>query len=140
MVVPPYWKEIGMKQGTSSLHRNTSRSNRCSTRYSSFSAPARQRSISLTCHAPQAMPCVIGERDRLPRVLSNLVGNAVKFTPPCGRISVHVRLLEEGPRRDLARAADREGDRASTRGSDLAESVPGRGTTFHFTVPCAPPS
>jgi signal transduction histidine kinase len=60
-----------------------------------FEAPARQRGISLTCDAPPAVPCVIGERDRLLRVLSNLVSNAVKFTPPNGQISVRARLIEE---------------------------------------------
>lgn len=130
-----------------------------------FEAPARQRSISLTCHAPQAVPCVIGERDRLLRVLSNLVGNAVKFTPPHGRISVHARLLEEAlhfsvedtgpgiPSEGIPQLFDRfwQANRTARVGIGLglpiakaiveahggriwAESVPGRGTTFHFTV------
>lgn len=136
-----------------------------------FDAPARQRSISLTCHAPQAVPCVIGERDRLLRVLSNLIGNAVKFTPARGRIRVHARLIEEAlhfsvedtgpgiPSETIPQLFDRfwQANRTGRVGIGLglpiakaiveahggriwAESVPGRGTTFHFTVPCAPPS
>lgn len=46
-----------------------------------FDAPARQRSISLTCHAPQAVPCVIGERDRLLRVLSKFYWQCCQVHP-----------------------------------------------------------
>lgn len=131
-----------------------------------FEAPARQRSISLTCQAPQAVPCLIVERDGLLRVLSNLVGNAVKFTPPHGRISVHARPVEGAlhfsvedtgpgiPSESLPQVFDRfwQANRTERGGIGLglpiakaiveahggriwAESIQGRGTTFHFTVP-----
>jgi len=135
-----------------------------------FEAPAQQRGISLTCHAPPATPAVLGERDNLLRVLSNLVGNAVKFTRRGGRISVHVRLLDQAvqfsvedtgpgiPSESFPQLFERfwQADRTRRGGLGLglpiakaiveahggriwAESVVGRGATFHFTIPCARP-
>ena len=128
---------------------------------------ARAKRISISAEIPAGLPPVNGDRDRLEQVLSNLVGNAFKFTPEGGRVMVRARKVDDSvqitvedsgpgiPASDLPRIFDSywRGDRASRDGAGLGlaickgiveahggtiwvESVLGRGTTFHFTVPC----
>lgn len=109
------------------------------------------------------------DRERVVQVLSNLVGNAIKFTPPGGEIRVTaeswagmVRLAvrDTGPGiapEQLPRIFDRywhADTRESRQGAGLglyiakgivehhggriwAESAPGQGSTFYFTLPAA---
>ena len=49
---------------------------------------ARERGIHLTCSAPASLPCVMVDRRRFQQLLGNLLANAVRFTPPDGRIEV----------------------------------------------------
>jgi PAS domain S-box-containing protein len=53
---------------------------------------ARQRSIELTAQLPRDMPDVCVDAARVQQVISNLVGNAIKFTPAGGRIVVRASL------------------------------------------------
>jgi signal transduction histidine kinase len=116
---------------------------------------------------------VWADADRVVQVLVNLVGNAVKFSPPGGRVRLSaqedaaagtVRLTVRDSGRGIE-AADLErifepfeqanaGDRLARHGSGLglaisraivvrhggriwAESTPGVGSAFHFTLPLA---
>ncbi len=44
--------------------------------------------------APDVPTHLVGDRDRLLQILINLLGNAIKFTPPGGTVSLHVRTIE----------------------------------------------
>lgn len=117
---------------------------------------------------PEAFPILLStfDDDRISQVLNNLVGNALKFTPKHGRISLAARRVggellmsvrDSGcgiPEDELERVFDRfwQVPGGAKGGSGLglyisrciveahggriwAESTPGQGTTFSFTLP-----
>ena len=53
-------------------------------------------SLSLVIQIPAGLPLFQGDEDKLRRVLVNLLGNAIKFTPRDGNITVEVGLGENG--------------------------------------------
>jgi len=56
------------------------------------------KSIDFTLRAQPSSKRIVGDAHRLEIVLTNLIGNALKFTPPGGRIQVHVEDAAEGVR------------------------------------------
>jgi signal transduction histidine kinase len=133
-----------------------------------FKAEAAMKSIVLEIDVDDRLPPVSADRHRMMQVFSNLVGNAMKFTPAKGTIRVkaeredgHVRFTvsDSGPGipqehlQDIfkqywqAKRTERmgaglglpiaKGIVEAHGGTIWAESEPGRGTTFHFTLPLA---
>ncbi|MCS7178383.1 MAG: ATP-binding protein [Anaerolineae bacterium] len=51
---------------------------------------AQERSVSLSLERPASLPLVLADRDRLAQVMGNLLTNALRYTPPEGRITVRV--------------------------------------------------
>jgi len=51
---------------------------------------AQKKSLALTTQISGDIPAVQGDRDKLYRVLTNLVGNAIKYTPQGGHIQVEI--------------------------------------------------
>jgi signal transduction histidine kinase len=74
--------------------------------YELFKAQAVTSSISLQYHVDDGVPPVYADRHRVLQVLSNLIGNAMKFTPPGGMVtyraesrdsSVLIAVADSGP-------------------------------------------
>lgn len=137
----------------------------------SLSALAEQRQLTLTGGAEPGVDPVLIDAQKVSRVLSNLVGNALRHTPSGGDVQVQARPAGQWVEvevsdngyginpEDLPHIFERfyRGEKSrsrSTGGSGLglaiahgivkahggriwAESEPGQGTTFCFTVPRA---
>jgi two-component system, sensor histidine kinase and response regulator len=57
---------------------------------------AEEKHISIDLCAPDDLPAVCGDRDKVEQILWNLIGNAVKFTAPHGAVTVTADAAPEG--------------------------------------------
>ena len=102
-----------------------------------FELVARQQNVRLDCEIDPAIASVHADRDRLFQVIGNLLGNALKFTPPGGRVSLRAHLRADDaeisvqdsgpgiPPQNLPHVFDRfwRGDRASRTGAGLGLAI-----------------
>ena len=57
---------------------------------SGFKKQARDKGITISLDVSEALPKVMGDRDRVEQVMVNLLDNAIKYTPVDGSVSVSV--------------------------------------------------
>jgi signal transduction histidine kinase len=57
-----------------------------------YMAQAREKQIDLSFQLPPKLPVLLGDRDKISLGLHNLVGNAIKYTPEGGKITVCVTV------------------------------------------------
>ncbi len=136
---------------------------------------AKTKSVSIETDISAGLPLISADPNRLVQVLVNLIGNAIKFTPANGKITVscspsadgsslEVRVKDTGvgiPKDDLNKIFDKFYQTKERPVSDIsgtgiglaivkeivelhggkvwAESEPGSGAVFIFTMPLAVP-
>ncbi|HEX9462869.1 MAG TPA: ATP-binding protein [Alphaproteobacteria bacterium] len=61
-----------------------------------IAARARDADVDVVCQIPANLPQLRADELRIKQILLNLLTNAVKFTPPSGRVTVSAFLLPEG--------------------------------------------
>jgi signal transduction histidine kinase len=128
---------------------------------------AEEAGVTLGAEVPPDAPAIAADRDRIAQVLSNLIANALAFTPRGGAVTVRclpagdalrLEVVDTGAgiapsaRPHVFDAFWRSADSHQGTGLGLAicrgiveahggvigfDSEPGRGTAFHFTVPLA---
>jgi PAS domain S-box-containing protein len=132
----------------------------------SVRALASSKELTLRTTVQPDLPLVSADPERVHQVFANLIGNAIKFTPPGGAIEVTVErgelcvaftVADTGQGiapEDLPRIFERywQGQRSDRRGAGLglwlckgiveshggvlsAQSAPGQGSRFRFTLP-----
>ena len=55
---------------------------------------ANEKALSLTCQNVDNIPSIIGDKDKVSQILTNLVHNAIKFTPPGGSVKVSIEVVD----------------------------------------------
>ncbi len=50
------------------------------------------KAIQLNFVAPQSLPAILGDEARIGQVFTNLIGNAIKFTPDNGEVTVKLKV------------------------------------------------
>jgi signal transduction histidine kinase len=58
-----------------------------------FEVRAKERGIQLSCYVQDDLPTVYADPERVIQILSNLIDNAIKFTPEAGTVSVETQLF-----------------------------------------------
>ncbi len=61
---------------------------------SSLKPQADNKSLKLRMDLPDELPTAYGDREKIEQILTNLMGNAIKFTPEGGEITVSVKPLD----------------------------------------------
>lgn len=57
-------------------------------------AVAAEKAITLSADVDPGLPSVLGSREHLSRAVTNLVDNALRHTPPGGRVDVRARVID----------------------------------------------
>ncbi|MDR5762425.1 HAMP domain-containing sensor histidine kinase [Caballeronia sp. LZ035] len=80
--------------------------------FEKFELPAQSRGVQLNAHLAQRLPSVLGDLGMIERVLTNLLDNAIRHTPPQGAVDVTLGHVDE------------EGGRVCITVSDTGPGIP----------------